>query len=75
MRRVSIREMRALLPRLDETLAQEGEMVIVRRGKPIARLLPAAARPERPSNADLRARCPFQTIPSEVLIREDRDAR
>ncbi|HMR33308.1 MAG TPA: hypothetical protein PKA13_08525 [Geminicoccaceae bacterium] len=75
MRRVSIREIRELLPHLDATLADEGELVIERRGKPIARLLPVAPRMRRPSNADLLATCPYQEIPSEALIREDRDAR
>ena len=75
MRRVTVREIRALLPVLDRTLAEEGELVIERRGEPIARLLPVAAKTRRPSHADFRAQCPFQEIPSEVLIREDRDAR
>lgn len=75
MRRVTVREIRALLPTLDTALAEEGELVIERRGKPIARLLPMAPKVRRPSNEDLLATCPFQEIPSEVLIREDRDAR
>jgi antitoxin (DNA-binding transcriptional repressor) of toxin-antitoxin stability system len=75
MRRITIRETRALLPTLDAALAEEGELVIERRGQPIARVLPIAPKTQRPSNEDLRAMCPFQEIPSEVLIREDRDAR
>jgi antitoxin (DNA-binding transcriptional repressor) of toxin-antitoxin stability system len=76
MRRVTVREMRELLPEVEAALRAEGEIVLTRRGKPIARLLPMPEqRPRRPSNADLRAKMPFQEIPSEVLIREDRDAR
>jgi antitoxin (DNA-binding transcriptional repressor) of toxin-antitoxin stability system len=75
MRRVTVREVRSLLPTIDATLAAEGELILTRRGKAIARLLPAVPRRPRPSNADLRAQCPFQDVPSEVLIRDDRDAR
>lgn len=76
MRRVSVREMRALLPDLERALAEEGELVLTRHGRPIARLTAAAEdRLRRPSHADLRARMPFQEVPSEVLIRQDRDKR
>jgi antitoxin (DNA-binding transcriptional repressor) of toxin-antitoxin stability system len=76
MRKVSVREMRALLPELETTLAQEGELLLTRHGKPIARLMAAAqGRPHRPSHADLRATMPYQEVPSEVLIRQDRDER
>jgi hypothetical protein len=34
-----------------------------------------AERPKPPSNADLRAMMRFQEVSSEMLIREDRDAR
>ncbi len=79
MRSVSVREVRALLPGLEEELARTGEIVLTRRGRPIARLTPVegatASRPRRPSHAEFRAGMPFQEIPSEVLIREDRDSR
>jgi prevent-host-death family protein len=75
MREVSIREMRELLPRLEEELAKEGEVVLTRHGKPVARVVPLERRKRRPSHAEFRATMPFQDIPSEVLIREDRDAR
>jgi antitoxin (DNA-binding transcriptional repressor) of toxin-antitoxin stability system len=79
MRSVSVREVRALLPGLEEELARTGEIVLTRRGRPIARLTPvdgaAAARPRRPNLAEFRASMPFQETPSEVLVREDRDAR
>ena len=41
MRSLSIREIRSEIPRLEQILANEGELVITRRGRPIARLLPA----------------------------------
>jgi antitoxin (DNA-binding transcriptional repressor) of toxin-antitoxin stability system len=76
MRRVTVREMRELLPEVEAALRAEGEIVLTRRGRPIARLVPMPEeRPRRPSHAEFRASMPFQEIPSEVLIREDRDAR
>ena len=75
MKRLTIRQMRAALSRLDEIVGQEGELVITRRGRALARVLPI--RPQRvlPSHADLRARMPRLAVPSEVLVRQDRDAR
>lgn len=78
MKQLSIREIRQDLPRIDELLAAESEVIVTRRGKPIARLLPlepAAPARKLPSLKWLRAKIPFQEMPSEVLIREDRDAR
>lgn len=78
MKQLSIREIRQDLPRIDELLAAEGEVIVTRRGKPVARLLPlepAAPARKLPSLKWLRDKIPFQEIPSEVLIREDRDAR
>lgn len=75
MRTVNIREVRSLLPHLDEVLAREGEVLVTRRGDPIARLVPAAPPMKRPCHADLRARMTASALGSEVLVREDRDSR
>jgi antitoxin (DNA-binding transcriptional repressor) of toxin-antitoxin stability system len=75
MRSLTIREVRAVLPELEQLLREEGECVITRRGQPIARLLPAGPRRAVPSHADLRSQMPRLEVGSEVLIREDRDAR
>ena len=75
MRSVSVREMRAALPELEQLLEEEVEIVITRRGKPIARLLPITAPEVVPSRAGLRSRMPRLQVGSEVLIREDRGAR
>lgn len=75
MKTLSVREARAALARVDDILAEEGEIVITRRGKPVARLLPARARKPIPSHADLRASIRPQSVPSEVLIRAERDER
>ena len=58
--------------------ADSDEVLVVCRGEPVARILPVTpATPARklPSLKWLRDQSPYQAIPSEVLIREDRDAR
>ena len=75
MKRLSVREVRAELPRLDKLLGNEGEVLITRHGKAIARLLPVrSARPVQ-SHAALRASMPRLKIGSERLVRTDRDER
>jgi antitoxin (DNA-binding transcriptional repressor) of toxin-antitoxin stability system len=74
--RLSVREMRAALPSLEELVRREGELVVTRRGRPIARVLPMrGGAGDMPSHAELRASLPRQEIPSEVLLAEDREAR
>lgn len=75
MRSISVREMRAALPRLEQLLAEEGEVTITRNGKPVARVLPTRSQLPIPSHADLRSRMPRLEMGSEVLIRQDRDER
>jgi len=76
MRSLSIRELRAALPELEDILAREGEMNVTRHGRVVCRLVPVEQAPVKvPSLADLRARMKPVAIPSEVLIREDRDGR
>jgi prevent-host-death family protein len=75
MRRLSVREARAALTRVDELLARETEIIITRHGKPIARLVAVQPSLERPSHADLRAKMPRMKVGSERLVRADRDER
>lgn len=78
MKTMSVRELRQATPSLKQTLENEGEVLIVSNGEPIARLLPIeprVIRPKLPSMKALRATMPRATVPSEVLIREDRDRR
>ncbi len=74
MKTLSIREVRASLPHLESLLEQEGELLIARRGEPIARLTPLRGQRRMPSRADLRASMP-RLGPSEDWIRQDRDER
>ena len=74
MKTLSIREMRSALGQLDDLLAEEREIILAKRGKPIARLLPIQPPREMPSHADLRSLTP-RLSSSAGLIREDRDSR
>ena len=42
MKNINIREILQELAHLDELLAREGEVILTRHGKPIARVLPIA---------------------------------
>ena len=75
MKSLSIREVRKELAHIDELVAREGEVVVTRRGKPIARLLPLRSKRRMPSHADLRASMPRLKNGSEKLIRSERDER
>ena len=74
MKELSIREMRAALGRLDELLDEEGELILTRRGKEVARVLPMRPKPRLPSHQDLRARMSHLRSSTEIL-RADRDGR
>lgn len=71
----SIREMRAARTHPEEALREKGELVITRRGRPIARVLPVGAPRPVPSHAELRAAGRRLKVGSEGLVRADRDAR
>lgn len=75
MQTINVRELRNTIPHLRETLEREHELVLVSNGEPIARILPMTGPPKLQSLAWLRAQSPTMDIPSEVLIREDRDRR
>ena len=75
MKSLSIREFRKELTQLDELVSREGEVVVTRRGQPIARLLPLRSKQRLPSHADLRASMPRLKTGSEQHIRTERDER
>lgn len=72
MRTMTMREMRAELGRLGEILETEGEVVITRRGKPIARVIPVREPGPRPRHDDLRASMPRLERSSAELLRSER---
>ena len=74
MRRLSIREAREQLRVIDQLVAKEREIIVTRRGRPVARILPLSGPRRLPSRASLRAKMPCLT-PSEALVRSERDER
>jgi antitoxin (DNA-binding transcriptional repressor) of toxin-antitoxin stability system len=82
MKTLGVREVRQRYEVLKETLEKEGEVILTHHGKPFARVLPWTGESKRErlarrsrELADFRKSMPFQQVPSEVLIREDRDTR
>lgn len=75
MKTMSIREMRSELGRLGEVLEDEGEVIITRHGRPIARVVPLAGPRRRPRHDELRSSMPRLERGSERVVRADRDAR
>jgi prevent-host-death family protein len=75
MKKLSIREVRKELAQLDELVSREGEVVVTRRGQPIARVLPLRSKKKMPSHAELRASMPRLKRGSEKHIRAERDER
>lgn len=75
MKSLTIREARRGLSHPEQMFADTNEVLVVCRGKPVARILPAQPKMRVRSLTAFRVSQPMQSIPSEVLIREDRDAR
>jgi antitoxin (DNA-binding transcriptional repressor) of toxin-antitoxin stability system len=75
MKTLTIREASRCLSHPEQMFADTNEVLVVCRGEPVARILPAQSKMRVRSLAAFRASQPMQSIPSEVLIREDRDAR
>lgn len=75
MQTINVREFRNTIPHLKETLEREHELVLVSNGQPIARILPVTPPPKLQPLKWLRDLAPASGIPSEVLVREDRDRR
>jgi antitoxin (DNA-binding transcriptional repressor) of toxin-antitoxin stability system len=73
MQIINVRELRNTIPHLRETLAREHELVLVSNGEQVARILPIGEPPGFESM--LRAQSPSMAVPSEVLVREERDRR
>jgi len=74
MKAMSIREMRSEMGHLDQLIESQGEIVVTKRGRPIARLLPVQGARDIPDHAKLRARM-AELSTSTHLLREDRDER
>jgi len=75
MKRLSIRDVRRELSQIDELIRREGELLITRRGRPIARILPIKSEQMPQSHAALRATMRRLQTGSEVIVRGERDER
>ena len=75
MKTLTVREAREGLSHPEQMFANDDEVLVMRHGEPVARILPVTPRPKFRSLAAFRATMPMQEIPSEVLIRADRDER
>jgi prevent-host-death family protein len=73
VRTMSIRELRDSLSFIGEIADREGEVVLTRHGRPLARLVSLCPSRTAPSHSDLRAGMPYLSISSEQLVRADRD--
>jgi prevent-host-death family protein len=73
VRRISIREIRSALSHVEELLENEGEVIITRHGKPVARVLPVDRPRPIPSRRDLRQSMQPLPVQSEELVRRERD--
>jgi antitoxin (DNA-binding transcriptional repressor) of toxin-antitoxin stability system len=74
MKKLSIREARQALSHLDRLLAIEQEVMITRRGDPIAKLVQVGRRRPIPSHSDLREGMKRIHKGSETVLRKDREA-
>jgi antitoxin (DNA-binding transcriptional repressor) of toxin-antitoxin stability system len=72
MKTLSVTELRVSLSRIEEILDDAGGIVVTRRGKPIARIVRFRGIPPL---VGFRTSMPRMKVPSEVLIRQDRDER
>jgi antitoxin (DNA-binding transcriptional repressor) of toxin-antitoxin stability system len=75
MKTLTVREAREGLSHPEQMFAEDDEVLVVRHGEPVARILPATPRSKFRSLAAFRASQPMQTVPSEVLLAEDREDR
>jgi len=75
MKKLSIREARQSLSHLDRLLAVEEEVMITRRGDPIAKVVQVGRKRPIPSHRDLREAMKQMHKGSETLLRKLRDER
>ena len=75
MKTLTIREARAGLSHPDKMFSDNEEILVVCRGEPVARILPAKPKMRVRSLAAFRARQPMQTVPNEEIVGEDRTER
>ena len=75
MKKLSIREARQSLSHLDRLLAVEEEVMITRRGDPIAKVVQVGKKRPIPSHCDLRDGLKRISERREFLVSKDSDER
>jgi antitoxin (DNA-binding transcriptional repressor) of toxin-antitoxin stability system len=75
MKKLSIREARQSLSHLDRLLEVEEEVMITRRGDPIAKVVQVGRKRPIPTHRDLRDGMKRMHKGSETLLRKERDER
>ena len=75
MQILSIREIRSALGHLNELLDTTDEIIITKHGEAIARILPMKGKKRRPTHEELHCLTKKLSIPSEKVLREERDER
>ena len=76
MREISVKEARQRFREVLDRVEKGEEIVVLRRGRPVARLVPPEQKGKRlPSLSELRRSIAQEGTPSVELLREERDAR
>jgi antitoxin (DNA-binding transcriptional repressor) of toxin-antitoxin stability system len=75
MQTLSIREVRGALGRLDELLDATNEIIVTKHGEAIARIIPMKGKHMRPTHEELHGLTKKLIVPSEKLLRDERDER
>ncbi len=75
MKELTIREARAGLSHPERMFADADEILVVRRGQPVARILPVAPRRRLGALRQFLLQQPLQPVTSETLLKEEREER
>jgi antitoxin (DNA-binding transcriptional repressor) of toxin-antitoxin stability system len=75
MQTLSIREVRGALGHLDKLLSTTNEIIVTKHGEAIARIIPMKEKHIRPTHEELHSLTKKLVVPSEKLLRDERDER
>lgn len=75
MQTLNIREIRNALAHLDELLNSTDEIIVTKHGEAIARILPMRGKHVRPTHEELHRLTRKLSVPSEKILRNERDDR
>lgn len=75
MKTLTIREAREGLSHPEQMFADSDEVLVMRRGEPVARILPVEPKRRIRSLRAFLESQPMQTVPSETILAEEREDR